>query len=88
MLPWFEFTVSQLGQLIHCYMPNSARAMATTVIHKIKVFFAEDGAQSSPSSVKIVDSCKADFSNIGQVAVTLCEINTVAYNKFIRNFKP
>jgi hypothetical protein len=38
MLPWFEFTVSQFGQLIHCYMPNSARAMATTVIHKIKVF--------------------------------------------------
>ena len=86
MPPWREFTVSQLGQLIQFYMPNSARA--TTVIHKIKVFFAEDGAQSSPSSVKIVDSCKADFSNIGQVAVTLCEINTVAYNKFIRNFKP
>jgi len=49
MLPWFEFTVSQLGQLIPCYMPNSAMAMAKIVIHKIKVFFAEDSAQSSPS---------------------------------------
>ena len=51
-------------------------------------FFSRvDGAQSAPFLEKILGSCKTNFSNKGQVAVALGEINTIANNKFIGNFK-
>jgi len=36
---------------------------------------------------KILGSCKADFSNKGQVSVALRKINTISYHKLIWYFK-
>ena len=66
---------------------NRIKAIVTTTIHN-SIFFFEGGWRAIRAIFKqILGSCKADFSNKGQVSVALRKINTISYHKLIWYFK-
>ena len=68
-------------------MPNKIKAIVTTTIHNRIVFFEGGWRAIRAIFKKILGSCKADFSNKGQVSVALRKINTISYHKLIWYFK-